>query len=161
MIGLSINLRGFSDLDSRFDKMSDRVTDFNPISRDLADIVRQDINLRFLSSPATVSGGVVYGNVYWGPLSPYTFRMNPRREQGKVHIDTGRLWQGAINEGGGGNRYYTQGSDFFFELTASQVDDLQNKYNRPIAFWHEELLNKVRDRTVEYVMEPFVGNTRR
>lgn len=160
MIGISVDLRGLSDMGDRFNSMSRRVTDFNPISRDLADIIRQDLNLRFLSSPATVSGGIVHGNVYWGSLSPYTFRMNPRRLQGKVHVDTGRLWQGSISEGGG-NRYHVQGSDFFFELTNQNTGDLQNKYKRPILFWHEELVNKVRDRTVEYVMEPFVGAPRR
>lgn len=143
MLDISMEITGidFEDLRDRANSISTLIDDLSPVSRELAECVRdKHLNPLFLGSPSTVTGGIVHGGEYWAPLSPYTLRLHPHRTTGQIHIDKGTLFQGAVQEGGSGNRYEVDGPEFTYELTDPRAPDLQEKYKRPILFWHEDLL---------------------
>lgn len=159
-IDISIEVTGvdFGDLRDRASSVSMLVDDLSPISRELAEVVRdKHLNPLFLSSPSTLTGGMVHGGEYWAPLSPYTLRLHPHRANGQIHIDTGNLWKGAVQEGGAGNRYDVSGPEFTYELTDSRAPDLQEKFGRPILFWHEELLEEMGKAVLEYAIAVWEG----
>ena len=137
---IKITSTGLDKLTAQIEMAQDRIGDLDQVSDQVAQIIRDDINTRFILSPATTSGGMAYGGIEYKKLSNMAFRQNPRRLTGQIHIDSGTLWRGAITPGAK-NVYYTDGDTFFFELTGENVDELQQL--RPIVFWHPELLEKI------------------
>ena len=63
------------------------------IAQQIRQTVLADIDERFDSAPGVESGGVVYGGVYWPPLSESYLAKNPRRFGGQILRDTGELQQ--------------------------------------------------------------------
>lgn len=160
MIGISMEITGidFDQMRDRANAVSQVVNDFSPISRELAECVRdKHLNPLFLSEPPTLTGGPVYGGEYHAPLSPYTLRLHPHRANGQIHIDRGTLFQGAVSEGGSGNRYEVNGAEFTYELIDPRAPDLQNKYKRPILFWHESLLEEMAKVFLDYQIAVWEG----
>lgn len=137
-------------LDGIFEEMSDRARNLSPIGKDLADIMRDDARKRFASAPATEIGGNVYGGVYWPALTDASFAMNPKRHGGKIGVDTGELRRQATLDGVA-NLYKVSGTDFTFELTSEKAQEFQ--VDRPLVFWHVELLRRVSDRLVQYFQD--------
>jgi len=137
---IKITTTGLSQMTDRIETAQDRIGDLTPISDQVAQLIRDDINTRFLLSPVTTTGGMAHGGIEYRKLSNMAFRQNPRRLSGQIHIDSGTLWRGAITPGAQ-NVYHVDGDTFFFELTAKNVDELQKL--RPIVFWHNELLEKI------------------
>jgi phage gpG-like protein len=75
------------------------------VAREIRQVVLADVDERFARAPSVESGGVVYGGVYWPPLSDSYLAQNPRRSDGQLLRDTGELSQsftasGAIFEAG-------------------------------------------------------------
>lgn len=137
---IKITSTGLERMSEQIEMAQDRLGDLDQVSDEVAQIIRDDINTRFLLSPATTTGGMAYGGIEYRKLSNMAFRRNPRRLTGQIHIDSGTLWRGAVTPGAK-NVYYVDGDTFFFELTGENVDELQSL--RPIMFWHDELLEKV------------------
>jgi hypothetical protein len=159
-ISISMEITGieFEQMRDRVNTISQLLDDLSPISRELAECVRdKHLNPLFLSEPSTLTGGPVYGGEYHAPLSPYTLRLHPHRANGQIHIDKGTLFQGAVQEGGSGNRYDVNGSEFTYELTDSRAPDLQDKYKRPILFWHEDLLEEMAKVVLNYQLAVWQG----
>lgn len=146
---ININTTKLDAIAKLFDEMGDRTTDLSPIGRDLADIMRDDLRKRFASAPATEIGGEVYGGVTWSRLTDASFFINPARRGRNIGIDTGSL-QRQVTIDGSGNLYTVNGSNFSFELTSEKAQSFQEK--RPLVFWYLELLRRVNDRIIEFVI---------
>lgn len=158
-LAISMEITGvdFDDLRDRVEGISDVLDDLTPIARELAEVVRdKHLNPLFLSEPSTLTGGVVYGGVYHAPLSRYTLMLHPERARGQVHIATGKLWQGAVTEGGGGNTYDVQGTEFTYELKDSRAPKLEG-FGRPILFWHEELQTEMAKTILAHLVKQWGG----
>lgn len=140
MINISLKVSGLENINTAFSEAESRAGSMEWISEQLAQAVRDDVNTRFLTSPATLTGGVAYGNIEYAKLSNYALSRNPQRAEGQIHIDTGKLWKGAVTPGAD-NLFYTDGDTFFFQLTGENVAELQNL--RPIVFWHQVLLDQL------------------
>ena len=137
---ISFEVSGLDNINAAFSEAEGRAGNMEWIAEQLAKAVRDDINTRFLTSPATLTGGIAYGNIEYAKLSNYALLRNPQRAEGQIHIDTGKLWKGAVTPGTE-NLFYTDGDTFFFQLTGENVTELQNL--RPIVFWHEALLDQL------------------
>jgi hypothetical protein len=158
-LNISMEVTGvdFDDLRDRVDGISDALDDLSPISRELAEVVRdKHLNPLFLSEPSTLTGGVVYGGAYHAPLSRYTLLLHPERARGQVHIATGSLFQGAVTEGGSGNTYDVQGNEFTYELKDSRAPKLEG-FGRPILYWHEELQEEMAKAVLAYLVKKWKG----
>jgi hypothetical protein len=151
-LSISISATGLEGMSAKLDTMSNAVDDLSPIAPKLAEIVRdKHLNPLFKSEPSTLIGGQVWGGVYHAPLSRATLLMHPRRRTGQIHIDTGRLWRGAVTEGGEGNRYDVDGTEFTYELTDERAPALQAM--RPILFWHKSLRIAMTEAIVTYLLQ--------
>lgn len=139
-LALTIDAQKLKELMESFPKMKKRFEDVSAIERQLADEIRADVDMRFKSSPVVEVGGAVYGGVQWDRLTDYALFMNPRRRGGRILIDTGELYRGAITPGGA-NQTKVKGKEFTFELTDRKA--IKNHPKRPILVWHDELLEKV------------------
>ncbi|MBD1871954.1 hypothetical protein H6F75_00520 [Nodosilinea sp. FACHB-131] len=69
------------------------------IAREIRQVVLADVDERFASAPSVESGGVVYGGVYWPPLSPSYLARRPERSGGQLLRDTGELEQSFTGNG--------------------------------------------------------------
>jgi hypothetical protein len=156
-ISMEVTGTGFDVLRDRVNGISDAIDDLSPISRELADVVR-DAHLTplFLSEPSTLTGGVVYGGAYHAPLSRYTLMLHPERARGQIHIAKGTLFRGAVTEGGGGNTYDVQGNEFTYELVDPRAPKLEG-FGRPILYWHEELQNAMSKAVLDYLIKKWKG----
>lgn len=145
-------LRQVQEMARRSSLVKERIRDLSPIAKDLAQIVRDDIDRRFQSSPSTEVGGVVFGGVSWNKLTDYTLKRHPHRKGGKVLIDTGEMRQECISDSGMGNRYYTQVPGFFTYILRNKKA-VENQEKRPILVAHRELLDEVATKTLDYALE--------
>lgn len=119
------------------------------ISREIRQGVLADVDERFASAPSVESGGVVYGGVYWPPLSDSYLAQNPRRAGGQLLRDTGELSQsftanGAVFEAGpnevvvGTSLPKARGLQFGVFWGVERPDRA-----RPILFVHDQLADDV------------------
>ena len=136
-------------------RIKNRVANFDEgkdpgLAKELAKIVQEDLNMRFLTAPATEVGGEVWGGAYWKPLSQYTFNLHPNRRGGKIHIDTGRLWKASITPGGE-SLYELRDNQFKFEILVDYAAKLQQW--RQILFWHPVLVEKLTKKISTYMVE--------
>ena len=69
------------------------------IAREIRQVVLADVDERFATAPSVESGGVVYGGVYWAPLSPSTLAQRPERSGGQLLRDTGETQQSFTGNG--------------------------------------------------------------
>lgn len=139
----------FADLEKYFQAMKERSLDLQPIERDLGDIQREELKLRFLSSPGTEVGGVVHGEVYWNRLSEAYLSMTPRRRGKQIMIDTQRLKIDAT-VAGPGNTSRIKGTEYSFKINTPYADK-QHKM-RSLLFWSTTLLDKTREKILEYIV---------
>lgn len=137
---VSMSVSGFDTVSSAFAEAGVKTMSMEWVSEKIAEAIRDDINTRFLSSPATITGGTAYGSIEYSKLSNYAFSQSPHRREGQIHIDTGKLWRGSVTPNGD-NVFFTEGDTFFFQLTGDNVAELQNL--RPIVFWHQILLDQI------------------
>ena len=145
----SIELEGFEELAKQFSRFED--TSPRILQEGIAQIIRDDIAKRFLSSPSTASGGEVYGGVFWRKLTDSYLQQRPDRSTGQVLIDTGLL-KDSLTIPGSPYSYVSYGSDTIeigTELTKA------NELNRTwqIIFFHTVLIERIADFITQYYME--------
>jgi hypothetical protein len=112
-------------------------------------LLQQDADLRFQSSPATETGGEVYGGVEWKALSESYLAQNPQRFGGQILRDTGELQQSLTAEGHPFSVFSVSESELVFGTALAKAGRLQR--DRPFLFWHTLLLEKIADYLAGYV----------
>lgn len=148
MLSLKIEAEQIAGLEKKYSTATQRVKDLAPIQKNLDDLQREELKLRFLSSPRTQVGGVVYGDVYWNRLSEAYLNQVPRRRKGQVMIDTGRLQRDATTPGTG-NTSTVNGFNYEFAVNTPYAQ--QQDQMRQLLFWSESLLDKTSAAIVNYV----------
>lgn len=117
----------------------------------LQKVMADDVQQRFASSPATVSGGFVHGGEFWKPLSESYLRMRPERAQGKIYIDTQNLMR-SFNVGSPKNiSRFTDSLTFEFGTNVPYAEELQTV--RQIVFFYDALLDKIALEFLEWAVE--------
>lgn len=143
-ISLSINK---SFLIKKFKKLARLAKDdkiFNLYRERLKPIIEEDLTLRFQSSPSTTRGGIVYGGVFWKPLSKTTLRLKPYRRYGKIHIDTGEMSNILCDFSNNKfNFIYVSANKIFIGTRFYKA--IANQSRRPIIFWHPRLSEQAID----------------
>jgi hypothetical protein len=148
MLSIKFDLEELSELEGYYTDLQQRAQDLRPIQRELDDIQREELKLRFLSSPATLTGGVVHGDVYWNRLSDWYLNQVPRRRKGQIMIDSGRLKNEATNEGSGNSSSLNQNS-YEFKLNTPYAGKQDTM--RQLLFWNEGLLQKTEAAILNYI----------
>lgn len=114
----------------------------------LIQIIRQDADIRFLTSPSTTVGGVVIGNVEWKKLSDYTFKLRPDRATGQLLLDSKTLRDTVVTPDYPGSSIELNGNNVTFVIDLPYADEV-NK-DRPYLFLHEDLLMKLQQYIINY-----------
>lgn len=117
----------------------------------ITDIVREDVKQRFISSPNTETGGVVYGGKYWNPLSKSYLASHPERLGGQIYIDSGNLKDSFTIEGHADNVSDFNGTTIEIGSKVPYANKLQSM--RPIIFWHLILEQQVAEYLLKWVSE--------
>ena len=111
--------------------------------------VLADVDTRFDGAPPVELGGVVYGGVYWAPLSPSYLRQKPRRRGGQILRDTGELQQSFTSNAA---IFQAANNEVVVGTALPKAADLQRGYifgrlrpgrERPILFIHDQLVQDV------------------
>lgn len=113
-------------------------------------ILQQDVDLRFMTAPATETGGQVYGGESWEALSDAYLIARPERRNGQILRDTGELMQSMTSSGSPYGIWSTTTDGFVFGTALSKAEDLQKK--RPFLFWHSLLIQKVAQYLANYLI---------
>ena len=113
-------------------------------------IMQQDIDLRFMTAPATETGGQVYGGEYWEELSEAYLVARPERRNGQILRDTGELMQSMTASGSPYGIWSITSDGFVFGTALSKAEELQK--NRPFLFWHPQLIQKVAEYLANYLI---------
>jgi phage gpG-like protein len=119
------------------------------IAREIRQVVLADVDERFSRAPSVETGGVVYGGVFWPPLSPSSLAQRPERIGGQLLRDTGELQQsftasGAIFKRGPGEVVVgtalpkARGLQFGV-FWGVEIPELA----RPMLFMHDQLADDV------------------
>ncbi len=142
----SIELEGFDELFAEMERFQER----NPITlqQGIIEIIRNDISKRFLSSPSTTTGGIVYGGPYWRALKDSYLQQRPDRALGQVLIDTGALRDSLTIDGAPGSfvRYGQDVIEFGTEIGyAKELDEIWR-----LLFFHEELIQRITQWVIDY-----------
>ena len=148
-LSLTAETKDFIELEKYYSAMQERSLDLHPIERELGDIQREELKLRFLSSPGTEVGGVVHGEVYWNKLSDWYLSQNPRRRGKQIAIDTQRLKIDATTPGPGNSSRANKDS-YTFEINtpyAAKQDEM-----RSLLFWSETLLDRTQEAILNYIL---------
>lgn len=153
-LSIKSSTKGLEELQKYFEDITERTEDLRPIERELGDIQREELKLRFLSSPATEVGGVVHGGAYWNRLSDFYLSMVPRRRGKQIMIDTQKLKMDSTLDGPGNNSEF-RGSEYEFTINTSYAAE-QNSM-RELLFWSETLLDKTTEKVINYIL---TGETR-
>lgn len=118
----------------------------------------KDMRERFESSPATTSGGIVYGGQYWRKLSDGYLLSRPDRALGQIYIDTGQLRDSLTKPNPMMvSRIYENSYEFGTRIP--YAEKLQEM--RPIIFWHTKLLEKLAKVYLQYLINldnKIIGN---
>ena len=147
-LSITTNQEDFAELSEYYSEMNTRSLDLHPIERELGDIQREELKLRFLSSPGTEVGGIVHGEVYWNKLSDWYLSQNPRRRGKQIMIDTQRLKIDATTPGPG-NTSIADRTSYKFEINTDYAAK-QNEM-RSLLFWNESLLEKTQNAILDYI----------
>lgn len=148
MLSIELQYGDLTQLETYYSDLGKRAQDLQAIQRELDDIQREELKLRFLSSPATEVGGVVHGDVYWNRLSNWYLNQVPRRRKGQIMIDTGRLKNDAITPGSGNGSSFSQ-NNYEFHLNTPYAE--KQDAMRQLLFWSEGLLQKTEAAIVNYI----------
>lgn len=91
-LGVEIDEKELAGITRLLDRTAINIGD-PAIAREIRQVVLADVDERFATAPSVESGGVVYGGVYWPPLSPSYLAQRPERSGGQILRDTGELQQ--------------------------------------------------------------------
>lgn len=111
------------------------------LAKKMQEVMFEDLQLRFASSPPTTLGGTVYGDVTWRRLSDSYLNKNPERQVGQIYVDTGALRNSLVSMGPNNISEFDRVSQYKFGTRIPYAEKLQ-KY-RQIVFWHPRLLEKI------------------
>lgn len=135
----SIDLSELSRLNSTIDNLKLKPEQLPQTAAGIRLIVQSDVDQRFQSSPLTDTGGTVWGDAYWKPVTPEYLEYHPRRLGGQLLRDTGELQQSFTAEGT--SVYEVSGDELVFGSALAKAGRLHR--DRPIIFWHPRLLEQV------------------
>lgn len=114
-------------------------------------IIRQDADIRFLTSPSTTVGGMVMGNVEWKKLSDYTFKLRPDRAMGQILLDSKTLRDTVVTPDYPGSNIEINGNNVTFIIDLPYADEVNEQ--RPYLFFHEDLLMKLQQYIINYYVD--------
>lgn len=152
MIELSIDTDTLREISDLLSGIQEKAVDWSEAGEGVGDLVRDEFNLRFQSSPSTQTGGMVQGDVYWRALNDGYLAANPRRRGGQVLIDSGKTWKSFANADAAGNINEFDADEMTFGSSLDHVPRLQEIW--PIAFWSPELLEAIAAYLVEWYTKP-------
>lgn len=147
---------GLEEVINQIDGVQERAANWQPIALDLALLTQADVDQRYQSSPPVRSGGTVYGGVTWPALTEAYLAANPRREGGKIGLDTGRSRQ-SFTANQQGNIFKTRPQEFVFGSNLPEVRGFHtgrgNKAKaRPLLFVHQGLVDSLQKRLTDWII---------
>lgn len=146
---LEINTRDLQRASDSLNGISLRAQDIREAAPAIRLLQQQDADLRFQSSPAVETGGIVYGGTEWRSLSESYLAANPRRVGGQILRDSGELQQALTAEGHPYGVFEVTDSEIVFGVALAKAGSLQR--DRPFLFWHALLLEKVADYLARWI----------
>ena len=154
---MTVEVIGDDDAIREIGAISDRASDWRPISLDLGLIIQADVDERYQSAPGVRSGGQVYGGQVWPQLSDAYLAANPRREGGIIGLDTGRSRQ-SFTANAAGNIFETGPQEVAFGSSLPEVRGFHTGKGdpskaRPLIFAHDELVETFSARLQEWIVE--------
>lgn len=126
-----------------------RAEDISGAGKGIRLILQSDVDERFMSAPATETGGQVYGGQYWEALSNTYLVSRSDRRNGQILRDTGELMQSMTSSGSPYGIWAITTSEFVFGTALAKAQKLQRI--RPFLFWHPQLLQKVAEYLANYI----------
>jgi hypothetical protein len=152
---IQLKLDNFEENVKRINRIRKRVQlEDDKYINELADIfgsiMREDLRLRFGSSPPTTAGGTVYPDIYWRQLSDSYLLSRPDRATGQIYIDTGRLKE-SLTTNNAENVSEFRGEAYFFGTSVPYAEPLQEY--RTILIFHQELIEKLTKAYVAWLTE--------
>jgi hypothetical protein len=145
---VDIDLTELAKLNQTIASLQLKAEDINAIAPGIRILLQEDVDLRFDSSPPVEVGGDVYGGEDWAPVQGRYLRDRPDRLGGQLLRDTVELQQ-SFSAGLG--YYGVTDSSIKFGSILPKAGRLNR--DRPIVFWHPELLAKVADFIVGVVVD--------
>lgn len=122
--------------------------------RGMAQIVREDIERRFVVSPRTTDGGNVYPlTVFWKALSESYLNKHPERRKGQIYIDTGTTRDSLIKENSNGNITNIDTQNNILEVGSSLSHVPKLDAARKIYVDHIELRQKLQEYIQKFISE--------
>lgn len=150
-MGLTLEINT-SDLQKATDQLNGikiRSQDLQGAGQGIRLLIQEDVDLRFQSSPATESGGEVFGGEFWEALSDEYLLLRPDRRNGQILRDTGELLQSMTAAGSPYEVFAVTENELVFGTALAKASGLQAK--RPFLFWHPILLEKVANYVANYI----------
>lgn len=120
----------------------------------IADLIRQDIEKRYNSSPPTVSGGYVFpGDIEWKKLAQSYLDSHPNRITGQILIDTGASRDSLIRENANGNITNIDPENGTLEV-GSSIEYLAKQHSkRPVYVYHEQLKLEITNYITKFLQD--------
>ena len=143
---LRIETVGAIEIIDQFEEAIVTISDIEFLKDGTAEIIEEDIATRFDSSPATLAGGVVWGDRYWKPLSAAYLAQRPERGSGKLLKDTGEL-EDSFPISNRNNIVEIDGNAIVFGSKLPKAAGLQK--DREIVFLHPDLIEEVEEYWLE------------
>ncbi|HEY9657678.1 MAG TPA: hypothetical protein V6C65_04375 [Allocoleopsis sp.] len=139
-VELSIEKDDLNQVEDFFSSATERLDDWTEAGEDIVTMIRDDVKLRFQSSPAPGMGGMVYGDVYWRPLREGYLLNRPDRRSGQILIDSGTLKRSVTEDT---PESYTEinEEEIIVGTRVPYAERLQREF--PFMFWHPILLDRV------------------
>lgn len=146
---MNLEIQGFEEIQQYLSRIDN--ADLQLLQEGIVELLRQDVMLRFQSSPTVETGGMVYGDVEWKPLSEGYLNANPHRKGGQILIDTGTL-KDSLTIPNAPYSVVEYGSDSVTYGTDVPYAKVQEKLGRKIVFLHPVLMNQITAYVEQYLM---------
>ena len=134
----SLDISELSKLNSTIDNLKLKPDQIAQAAPGIRLILQADVDRRFQTSPLVETGGTVWGDAEWNPLSTRYLRARPIRIGGQILRDTGELQQSFTAEG---SVWEVSGETLVFGSALPKAGRLNR--DRPIVFWHPYLVGQV------------------
>jgi hypothetical protein len=136
----NIDLSELANLNQTIRNLQLKAEDVSAIAPGVRILLQEDVDLRFNTAPLVDTGGEVWGGAYWKPVQPRYLQHHPERVGGQLLRDTGELQQ-SFSVGLGS--YEVGDSELVFGTVLPKAGRLNG--DRPLVYWHPQLLAKVAD----------------
>lgn len=134
----SIDLSELSKLNSTIESLKLKPEQIAQAGAGIRLIIQADVDRRFQTAPLVETGGTVWGDAEWAPLSGEYLDTRPIRIGGQILRDTGELQQSFTAEG---SIYEASNTELVFGSALPKASRLNR--DRPIVFWHPYLVEQV------------------